>query len=75
MKSAAADCQICQQHSARMKGAGDLKSALTSDMEMWSLELAQPVLVLLLSSISSLYFWNGSVYPVMLKVSEPLFDS
>jgi hypothetical protein len=32
-KLVAAQCQICQQQSTRMKGVRDLKSALTSDME------------------------------------------
>jgi hypothetical protein len=48
MKSAAADCQICQQQSARMKGADDLKSALTLDVETWTLEFAQLVFCLAL---------------------------
>jgi hypothetical protein len=42
MKFLTAECQI-QQRSTRIKGAGDLKSTLTSKMEMWSLEFAQLV--------------------------------
>ena len=42
-KFVAAGCQICQQQSTRMKGVGDLKSTLTLDMEMRSLEFAQLV--------------------------------
>ena len=32
-KFVAAECQICQQQSTRMKGVGDLKSTLSLDME------------------------------------------
>ena len=40
-KFVAAECQICQQQSTKVKGVGDLKSALTLDMEMWRLEIVQ----------------------------------
>ena len=43
MKLVAAEHQIYQQQSTRMKGIGDLKSAFTSDMETWSLEVDQLV--------------------------------
>ena len=32
MKFVAAKCQICQQQSTRMKGVGDMKRAVTSDI-------------------------------------------
>jgi hypothetical protein len=35
------DAAECQQQSTRKKGAGGLESALTSDMEMWSLAFAK----------------------------------
>jgi hypothetical protein len=54
--------------STNLKGLGDLKSALTSDTEMESLEFAQLVFILLWSSISSLcpisYDLEQSLYPV-----------
>jgi len=40
MKFSAAECQ---QQSTRVKGVGDVKSALTSDMETRSLEFVQLV--------------------------------
>ena len=48
MKFVAAECQICQQQSTRMKGVGDVKSALISDMETWSLKFVQLVFCLAL---------------------------
>jgi hypothetical protein len=47
-KFVAAECKIYQQQSTRMKGVGDLKNALTSDMELQSLEFAQQVFCLAL---------------------------
>jgi hypothetical protein len=38
MKFLAAECQICQQQSTRMKGFENLKNVLTSDTEMRNLE-------------------------------------
>ena len=48
--------------STKLKGVGDLKSDLASDMEMQSLEFAKLVSVMLLSSISLLCF-----FPSLLK--------
>ena len=45
-----------------MKGVGDLKSALASDVEMQSLEIVQYFLTMM--------FWNDGVYPVMLGVCD-----
>jgi hypothetical protein len=58
-----------------MKGAGDLKSALTSDMEMQSLEFAQLGFGLaLVQDFLTMMFGNGNVYPAMLEVCDLLFD-
>jgi len=53
-----------------MKGVGDLKTALPSDMEMQSLEFAQ----LDSGPVFPNYdvFKNGNVYPVMLEVCDLL---
>jgi hypothetical protein len=48
MKFVAAECQMCQLKSTRMKGVGDVKSALISDMETWSLKFVQLVFCLAL---------------------------
>jgi hypothetical protein len=48
--------------STKMKGVGDLKSALASDVEMQSLEIVQYFLTMM--------FWNDGVYPVMLGVCD-----
>jgi hypothetical protein len=45
MKFDVAECQICQQHSAKMKRVGDLRNVLTLDMETWRLEFDQLALV------------------------------
>ena len=58
-----------------MKGVGDLKSTLTSDMEMQSLEFAQLVFGLaLVQYFLTMMFWNGNICPVMLEVCDLLFD-
>jgi hypothetical protein len=62
MKFVAAKCQICQQQSIRMKGVGDMKRTVTSDMEMWSLEFGQLVLVLLWSSFFLLRCFGTIIY-------------
>ena len=56
--------------------SGDLKSILTSDMEMWSLEFDQLIFGLtLVQYFLTVMFWNGNVHPVMLEVCDLLFDS
>ena len=61
--------------STKMKGVGDLQSAVTSDMEMQSLEFAQLAFGLaLVQCFPTMRFWNGNVYPVMLEVCDLLFD-
>jgi hypothetical protein len=55
IKFVAAECQICQQQSTRMKGVGDLKSTLTSDTGTRSLEFAQLVSCLALVQYFYLY--------------------
>ena len=58
--------------STKLKGVGDLKSTLTSDMEMQSLEFAQLVFGLaLVQYFLTMTFCN--VYPVMLEVCDLLF--
>ena len=58
-----------------MKRVGDLKSALTSDMEMQSLEFAQLVFGLaVVQYFLTMMFWNGHIYPVMLEVCDLLFN-
>jgi hypothetical protein len=44
MTFVAIEYHICQQQSTGLKGVGDLKSSLTSDIEIWSLVFAQLVL-------------------------------
>lgn len=51
--------------STRLGGAGDLKSALTSDMEVQSFKFACWFLVFPHYALSSLY-WNGNVYSMPL---------
>jgi hypothetical protein len=54
--------------STKLKGFGDLKCVLTSDMKIQSLEFAQ--LVFGLSLVQEFFpvlfptFWNSNVYPV-----------
>ena len=61
--------------SAKIKRIGDLKSTLTSDMEMQSLEFSQLVFGLaLVQYFLTMTFWNGTVYPVMWEVRDLLFD-
>ena len=58
-----------------MKGVGHLKSTLTSDIVIQSLEFAQLVFCLaLVQYFLTMTFWNGNVYPVMLEVCDLLFD-
>ena len=58
-----------------MKEVRDLKNALTSDMEMQSLEFAQLVFCLaLVQYFLTKMFWNGNMYPLMLEVYDLLFD-
>ena len=58
----------------KLKGVGDLKSALTSDMEMQSLEFAQLGFGLaLVQYFLTMMFWNGNVYPVMLEEWDLFF--
>ena len=54
--------------STKMKWFGDLRRALTSDMELQSLEFAQLVFGLALVTMK---FWNGSL---ILEVCDLLFD-
>ena len=61
--------------STKLKGVGDLKSILTSDMEIQSLELAQLVfglaLVQCFLTMSPFFmFWNGHIYSVPLYVGS-----
>ena len=61
--------------STKMKGVGDLKSTLISEVEMQCLEFAQ--LVCGLASVQyflTMTFWNGNVYPVILEVCDLYFD-
>ena len=58
-----------------MKEVRDLKNALTSDMEVQSLEFAQLVFYLaLVQYFLTKMFWNGNMYPLMLEVYDLLFD-
>jgi hypothetical protein len=60
--------------STAMKGVGDLKSVLTSDMEMQDLEFVQLAFGLaFVQYFPTVTFWNGNVYPVMLEVCDLLF--
>ena len=52
-----------------MKGVGDFKSTLTSDVEMKKLEFTQ-----LVQDFFTVMFWNGNVYPVMFEVCHLFFD-
>ena len=54
-----------------MKGVRDLKSILTSDMEMQRLEFAQ--LGLLQHFLTSV-LWNGNIDPLMLEVHNLLLE-
>ena len=57
-----------------MEGVADLKSALTSDMEVQSLEFAHLVSCLaLVQYFLTMTFWNANVYTVMLKACDLLF--
>ena len=57
--------------STKTKGVG----ALTSDMEMLSLESAQLVSGLtLVQYFLIMKFWNGNVYPIMLEVCDLVFN-
>lgn len=53
----------CVLPSVKLKGVGDLESALIPDMEMQSLQFVQPFLGLALSSISSLCFLSSLLEP------------
>ena len=60
--------------SANMKGVGDLKNTLTSDMEIKNLEFAQLVFGLAFAQyFLTVIFWNGNAYPVMFEVWDLLF--
>ena len=61
--------------SSRVKGVRDMKSALTSNMKMQSLEFAQLAFGLtLVQDFFTKTFWNGNVYPVMLEVYDMLLN-
>lgn len=50
-----------------MKGVGDLKITLISDMEIQSLEFSQLVFCLaLIQYLLTIIFWRGNKYPMML---------
>jgi hypothetical protein len=54
-----------------MKGVGDLKNTLTSDMEIKNLEFAQLVFGLAFAQyFLTVIFWNGNVFPVMFEVCD-----
>ena len=58
-----------------MKGVGDLRRALTSDMKLHSLEIAQLISCLaLVQYFLIMGFCNGNIYPMMLKVYDLMFD-
>jgi hypothetical protein len=52
-----------------MRGVGDFKSTLTSDVEMKKLEFTQ-----LVQDFFTVMFWYGNVYPVMFEVCHLFFD-
>jgi len=55
--------------STEIKVVSDLKSALTLDIEMQSLDLAQMVSCFaLVQYFLTMKLWNGNIYPVMLEV-------
>ena len=59
--------------STKMKGVGDLKSALTSDIETQKLEFTQLVSCLaLVQYFLIMTFWSGNVYLVMLEACDLL---
>ena len=59
----------------KLKEVGDLKSALTSDMEMLSLEFAHLFFGLgLVQYFLIMTFWNGNVYTVIMKSHDLLFN-
>lgn len=59
----------------KIKGFGDLKSGLTSNMEMHSLGLTQLDLSLaLVQYFLIITCWNTNVYPVTLEVCDLFFD-
>ena len=65
MKFVAAGHQICQQQSTRMKGVRDLKSTLTLDMEMQSLEFDQLAFGLaIIQYFLAVTFWKDNIYSV-----------
>jgi hypothetical protein len=57
--------------STKMKGVGDLKTALRSGLEMQSLEFAQLAFgFALVQYFLNVTFWDGNVYPVILEVCD-----
>ena len=60
--------------SSKLKGVGDLQSALTSDMEMQGLDFAQLTFGhALVQYFLNMMFQNSNVYPLMLEVCDLLF--
>jgi hypothetical protein len=58
----------------KMKGVVNLKSALTSNMEMQCLEFAQLVSYLaLVQYFLNMRFWTGNIYPLMLEGCDLFF--
>ena len=61
------------QQSTKLKGVGDLKSALTSDMEMQSLEYAQLACFGPIFPYHDILEWL-CIFCTMLEVCDLLFD-
>ena len=61
-------------HSIKLEGVEDLKSTLTSDMEMQNLEFALHVFCLaFVQYFLTMTFWNGNIYSMLLELCDLLF--